>query len=107
MGDIMETYHKSGHKRYQALSDRLRKELNDKTDELENYRETAQEHITDLYRENARLTYYTLLMKDIVESDEPNITLVEVLEEMERDKDCTRTPWQEVLDHYMTVRHMI
>jgi len=103
MGDIMETYHKAGHKRYKALSDELARKLEDESNRFENYRETTEYIENMLSRENARLAYYNLLIEDIVKAGESH-TLPQVFEEMEADKDDNDMPWEKVLENFNKAR---
>ena len=103
MGEIMETYHKAGYKRYKALSDELAIKLEDETNRFNNYKETAEYIESMLGRENARLTYYNLLIEDIVKAGESH-TLPQVFEDMEADKDDNNMPWEKVLENYNVAR---
>ena len=101
----METYHKHGHERYKALSEELERKLEDKENQFENYRETQVYIENCLKRENARLTYFSLLMKDIVEAGESH-TLPQTIEDMEAEANDDNMPWVKILDNYMVAREI-
>ena len=103
MSDIMETYHKSGHKRYKALSEELAIKLEDEQNRFEHHRETTEYIENMLGRENARLAYYNLLIEDIVKAGESH-TLPQVFEDMEADKDDSNMPWEKVLENFNVAR---
>jgi len=100
MGDIMETFHRAGHKKYKERAEALERKLEDKENQFENYRET-QEYLEKCWaNENARLTYYNILIQDIVAYGEEH-TLPETFEEMHKDATDERMPWQKILDNYI------
>ena len=100
MGEIMETYHKAGHMKYKTLAEELERKLEDKENQFENYRETQEYLEKHWANENARLTYYNILIQDIVACGEEH-TLPETFVEMHKDATDDRMPWQKVLDNYI------
>jgi len=103
MGDILETYHMAGHKRYKELAADLKVLLEDETNRFNNYRETQEYLENHLVRENARLHYFNLLIKDIVEAGESH-TLPQVFEDMEADANDSNMPWEKILENYNAAR---
>ena len=99
----MRTYHEHGHKRYKTLCDELILEVHKVEDQFRNYRESTEHSENWLSRENARLTYYTLLIKDIVEAGEEE-TLPQVFADMDEDANDDKMPWVKVLDNYIEAR---
>ena len=106
MGDIMETFHRAGHKRYKERSEELERKLEDKENEFENYRERQEYFSKYAMEENARLTYFNILIQDIVAAGEEH-TLPELFEEMHEEASDARMPWQKILDNYMDNRKEI
>lgn len=104
MGEIMETFHRAGHKKYKARAEELERKLEDKENQFENYRETHLYLEKCWASENARLTYYNILIQDVVNCGEAH-TLPELFEEMHKDATDNEMPWQKVLDNYMDNNH--
>ena len=99
----METFHRAGHKKYKVLSEELERKLEDKENEFENYKETQEYLSKYAMEENARLTYYNILIQDVVACGESH-TLPELFEEMHKDATDVRMPWQKILDNYIDNR---
>ncbi len=99
----MRSYHEHGHKRYKTLCDELILEVHKVEDQFKNYREST-EHVENwLKRDNARLTYYMLVIKDIVRDGEEE-DLPAVFAEMDEEANDEKMPWEKVLDNYIEAR---